>query len=63
MMLFFLLSFGLFLVRSFGPLGAAVGLLASNSICLIFRYIAFFRFVRVRAGSSSLEPKPRLHLP
>jgi O-antigen/teichoic acid export membrane protein len=41
-----LFSVGLWLVRSFGPFGAASGMLLGNLIGLILRYFAFSRLVR-----------------
>jgi len=56
-MLLCLLSFGILLVRSFGPIGAATSLLMTNSICLVFRYIAFRRLVHSDAEKSISEAK------
>lgn len=45
-LLIVLFSVGLWLVRSFGPSGAACGILLANVIGLILRYSAFSRLVR-----------------
>jgi len=44
--LFIMLSLGLWLVKAFGPLGVACGLLAGNTAATAVRYIIFSRFVR-----------------
>jgi O-antigen/teichoic acid export membrane protein len=48
-----LFSVGLWLVRSFGPVGAASGLLPGNLVGLIFRYFAFSRLVRSQSERQS----------
>ena len=44
--LFVLLTLGLWLVKAFGPLGAACGLLAGNTASSAVRYLLFSRMVR-----------------
>lgn len=46
MALFVLLTLGLWLVKAFGPLGAACGLLTANTASSAVRYILFCRLVR-----------------
>lgn len=46
MALFVLLTLGLWLVKAFGPLGVACGLLAGNTAATAVRYILFSRLVR-----------------
>jgi O-antigen/teichoic acid export membrane protein len=60
-MLLCLLSFGILLVRSFGPIGAATSLLIMNVICLIFRYIAFHRLVHADADKTVPESESYEH--
>ena len=52
-LLIVLFPVGLWLARSFGPLGAASGMLLGNLIGLILRYVAFFRLVRSQSERQS----------
>jgi len=46
MALFVLFTFGIWMVKSFGPLGVACGLLTGNTAATAVRYILFSRLVR-----------------
>lgn len=52
-----LLAFGIWIVRSFGPVGAASSLVVTDGICFSIRYAAFRRLSREAAGAQVPGPK------
>ena len=49
------LSFGIFLVKAYGIIGAAYGLLISNIVCFVFKYISIRRLDYSNKGKYLLE--------
>ena len=57
LMLIGMFSYGLWLVKSYGTLGAAMGLLIANSGCLIFRYVGYLRITSSQPQAIAFGPK------
>jgi len=51
------LSVGIFLVKAYGIIGAAYGLLLSNVMCFVFKYISIRRLDYSKKGKYPLEPE------